>query len=242
MNSTSRVAVENFLSARLSSDQQIPNCFWTISRESREAFDKIRHTSMFPTSTVIFVEGQGAGGVFVVGEGRVKVSACSSEGKTMIMRIASCGEILGLHASLTGLPHATTVETMQPCTLDFVGRDNFLAFLRGHGDAAVRVTQILSQECMEAYELARTMGLSGSVAERFARFLLDTVDHGQRKNGKAQARLALTHEEMSQVVGTSRETITRLLSEFKKKDMVELRRSTLTICDRPALERLSGMS
>jgi CRP/FNR family transcriptional regulator len=64
--------------------------------------------------------------------------------------------------------------------------------------------------------------------------------HGQVKNGRMHARLALTHEEISQVVGTSRETITRLLSEFKKKELVELKGSTLTICNRPALESLRG--
>jgi CRP/FNR family transcriptional regulator len=133
-----------------------------------------------------------------------------------------------------------TVSTMQPCTVDFVGRDRFLQFLREHPDAALRVTEILSQECIQAYELARTMGLSTSVSERFARFLLETALRGQMKNGRAQGKLTLTHEEISQVVGTSRETITRLLSEFKRKDMVELKGTTLTICNRTAMESLSG--
>lgn len=158
----------------------------------------------------------------------------------MIMRIAECGDIVGLHASITGMAHAMTVSTMQPCTVDFVGRDRFLQFLRGHADAALRVTEILSQECIQAYELARTMGLSTSVSERFARFLLETALRGSMKNGRVQGKLTLTHEEISQVVGTSRETITRLLSEFKRKDMVELRGTTLTICNRAALESLSG--
>ena len=158
----------------------------------------------------------------------------------MILRIAGSGEVLGLHAGITGMPHGMTVATMQPCTLDFVSRENLLAFLRKHGDAALRVTQILSHECVQAYELARTMGLSHSVSERLARFLLETAMHGQVKNGRMHARLALTHEEISQVVGTSRETITRLLSEFKKKELVELKGSTLTICNRPALESLRG--
>ncbi len=225
---------------QLSTHPQPDNLFWSISRESRTAFDKIKHTSVFPANTVIFVEGQSAGGVFVLSAGRAKLSACSPEGRTMILRIADCGEVLGLHASITGVPHTMTVATMQPCTLDFVNRENLLIFLRSHGDATLRVTQILSQECMQAYELARTMGLSQSVSERLARFLLDTATHGHMKNGRMHARMALTHEEISQVVGTSRETITRLLSEFKRKEMVELKGSMLTICDRPALESMRG--
>jgi len=237
MNFANTVSAEEDL---LPGQAQREKSFWSISRESREAFAKIKHTSAFPANTVLFVEGQSAGGVFVLGEGRAKLSTCSPEGRTMILRIADCGEMLGLHASITGMPHGMTVATMQPCRLDFVSRENLLAFLRGHGDAALRVTQILSHECMQAYELARRIGLSHTVSERLARFLLETATHGQVKNGKVHARLALTHEEISQVVGTSRETITRLLSEFKKKEMVELRGSTLTICNRQALEGLRG--
>lgn len=215
------------------------NSFWSISRQSRDAFDKIKHRSVFPTDTVIFIEGQSAGGIFVVAEGRVKLSTCSSEGKTMILRIAECGDVVGLHASITGQPHTMTVSTMQPCTVDFVNREKFQAFLNGHADVIFRVTQLLSQECSQAYELARKLGLAQSVSERFACFLLETATHGEMRNGRVYARLALTHEEMSQVVGTSRETITRLLSEFKKKAMVELKGSMLTICNRTALEHLS---
>ena len=241
MNCANRVsAVEHPLNGFVAVAPEPENSFWSISRESREAFNKIKHTSVFPADTVLFVEGQSAGGVFVLGAGRAKLSTCTPEGRTMILRIADCGEMLGLHASITGMPHGMTVATMQPSTLDFVSRENLLAFLRGHGDAALRVTQILSYECMQAYELARRIGLSHSVSERLAGFLLDTAMHGEMKNGRIHARLALTHEEISQVVGTSRETITRLLSEFKKKEMVELRGSTLTICNRLALEGLRG--
>ena len=59
----------------------------------------------------------------------------------MILRIADCGEVLGLHASITGMPHTMTVATMQPCTLDFVNRENLMIFLRAHGDATLRVIE-----------------------------------------------------------------------------------------------------
>ena len=88
--------------------------------------------------------------------------------------------------------------------------------------------------------MVRTIGLSHSVSERFARFLLETAAEGEVSNGTVRVRLAMTHEEILQLVGTSRETITRLLSEFRRHQMAELKGSTLIIRNRPALKHMVG--
>jgi len=215
---------------------------WPLSPQSKGMFDRIKHTSVFPANTVIFVEGQSAGGIFVLERGRVKLSTCSIEGRTMILRIADCGDLLGLQASITGAPHSTTVTTMETSTLAFVSRQNLLCFLKEHGDAALWLTQLLCRECQQAYALLRVMGSSHSVCDRLVRFLLETATRGEVRNGRAHARLSLTHEDMAQLMGTSRETITRLFSEFRKKELVELKGSMLTIRDWAALEKLRGQS
>ena len=187
---------------------------------------------------MVLVEGQSPCGIFILCQGRAKLSTTSREGKTLIVRIAEAGEILGLHAVVTGGRYELTVETMQPCQLNFVGRDDMLHFLKGHTDAALRAIQHLARDCSDSYGVVRSIGLSHSVSERFARFLLETAADGEVSNGKVRVRLAMTHEEISQLVGTSRETITRLLSEFKKNAMVELKGTMLIIHDRPALMNL----
>ena len=76
------------------------------------------------------------------------------------------------------------------------------------------------------------------MSERFARFLLESAVDGEVKNGTVHVRLAMTHEEISQLVGTSRETITRLLSDFRRNDLAELKGSMLIIHNRPALKSM----
>jgi CRP/FNR family transcriptional regulator, cyclic AMP receptor protein len=134
-----------------------------------------------------------------------------------------------------------TVETMQPCQLDFVGRDDMLLFLKEHADASLQATRHLARDCSDSYGVVRSIGLSHSVSERFARFLLETAADGEVSNGTVRVRLAMTHEEISQLVGTSRETITRLLSEFRRTDMAELKGSTLIIHNHPALKSMVGV-
>jgi CRP/FNR family transcriptional regulator, cyclic AMP receptor protein len=216
------------------------NFFCDLSRESIEAFNRIKHAAVFPEHAVVLVEGQSAWGIFILCQGRAKLSTTSRDGKTLIIRIAEAGEVLGLHAVITGGAYELTAETMQPCQLDFVGRDDMLLFLKEHADASHRATQHLARDCSDSYGVARTIGLSHSVSERFARFLLESASDGKVSNGSVRVRLAMTHEEISQLIGTSRETITRLLSEFRRNDLAELKGSTLIIHNHPALKNLVG--
>ncbi|MFI5102677.1 MAG: Crp/Fnr family transcriptional regulator [Terriglobales bacterium] len=214
--------------------------FCDLSQDSIEAFNKIKHAAVFPEHSVVLVEGQSPCGIFVLCQGRAKLSTTSRDGKTLIVRIAEAGEVLGLQAVVTGAPYELTAETMQPCQLNFVGREDMVRFLKEHADACFHATQHLARDCCDSYGVVRTIGLSHSVSERFARFLLETAADGEVSNGTVRVRLAMTHEEISQLVGTSRETITRLLSEFRRNEMAELKGSTLIIHNHPALKNLVG--
>ena len=112
--------------------------FCNLSRESVAAFNKIRHAAVFPEHAVVLVEGQKPWGIFILCQGRAKLSTTSRDGKTLIVRIAEPGEVLGLHAILTGGTYELTVETMQPCQLNFVAREDMLGFLRDHKECPIR--------------------------------------------------------------------------------------------------------
>src|SRR5258707_2690076 len=123
--------VERCLSSRLH-----PNIFFcTLSQDSLEPFNKIKHAAVFPEHAVVLVEGQSPCGIFILCQGRAKLSTTSRDGKTLIVRIAEPGEVLGLHAVVTGGRYELTVETRQPCQLNVVGREYMLRFLKSHADA-----------------------------------------------------------------------------------------------------------
>lgn len=212
--------------------------FCALPQKSLEALKQIKHAAVLPEGTVIFVEGQAPRGVFMLCQGQAKLSITSRDGKTLILRIAKPGEVLGLHAVVTGKPYELTAETMQPSQLNFVDREDFMRFLGGHSDACLHAAQHISRDCQDAYDVVRSIGLSPSVSGRVAKFLLASATDGQVRNGVVRARLTLTHDDIAQLMGTSRETITRTLSAFRKQDIVELKDFTLIIHNKPALERL----
>jgi CRP/FNR family transcriptional regulator, cyclic AMP receptor protein len=214
------------------------NFFCSLSSLAIQALDQIKHTSCFPEGSVIFLEGQEARGVYILCQGRAKLMTTNADGKSLILRIAEPGTILGLHSIISNSPQEVTVETLQPSQLAFIRREDFLRYMSEHGDACLRAAEHLARDCHSAYEVIRSIGLSHSVSEKLARLLLQWSTDARVVDGSIRLKLALTHEEMAQLIGTSRETVTRTLSDFKKRHVLEVAGSTLIIRNKSALERL----
>jgi CRP/FNR family transcriptional regulator len=202
-------------------------------------FERLKYATVLPKGAMLFVEGQAPRGVFVLCTGKVKLSTSSSDGKALITQIAHPGEVLGLSATISEKPYEVTAETLDPCQVNFVKRADFLEFLGRHGKACLRVAEHLSHSYHLAHEQARSLGLSGSTAEKLARLLLDwCANDGKQTDRGIQLKLTLTHEEIAQLIGASRETVTRLLGDFKAQQLIYIKGSTLVVRQKAALEAL----
>jgi CRP/FNR family transcriptional regulator, cyclic AMP receptor protein len=208
--------------------------FCQLSPAALKDFNAVRSTATYPHGAVLFLEKQDPRGVFILCAGEVKLSISSSAGKTLILRIAKAGEILGLTAVMTGRPYEVTAETLHPCQVAFIRREDFLRLLTKHPEMHSGVVKQLTTLYSGACEQLRTVGLCASAPEKLARLLLDWSGEGQ------QVKVPLTHEEIAEFVGTTRETVTRTLSDFKTRNLVTVQGSTFTIADRPALEAVGG--
>jgi CRP/FNR family transcriptional regulator, cyclic AMP receptor protein len=215
--------------------------FCQLEPAALKDFNEVRSTSTYPDGTVLFLEKQDPRGVFVLCGGEVKLSISSSAGKTLILRIAKPGEILGLMAVITNSPYEVTAEAIRPCQIAFIRRDDFVQLLAKHPEMQKGVVRQLTTLYSGACEQLRTVGLSSSAPEKLARLLLEWSADAKQLKGGAQVKFPLTHEEIAEFLGTTRETVTRTLSEFKTKNLVTLRGSTLTISNRAALETIGGV-
>jgi CRP/FNR family transcriptional regulator len=212
--------------------------FCDLSRNALEGLDSISSSATYPKGALLFVEGQAARGIFVICNGRVKLSASSADGKSVILRIAESGEVVGLPGSISGKPYEVTAEALEPIQANFIPRDPFLKFLREHGDAAVRVAEILSDIYHATYQEVRYLGLSGSATEKLARFILDLTTTDNADKNTLRVTLILTHEEIAEMIGLSRETVSRLFANFKRRKLIEVHGSALVITDKAGLEKV----
>lgn len=213
--------------------------FCNLSPAAVQHLSIITSASSYPKGATLFVEGQAARGVFILCNGRVKLSTSSANGRTLIARIADPGEVLGLPSTITGKPYELTADVIEPTQANFIRRNDFLAFLREHAEASLHASQQLGETYHAAIAEMRSIGLSHSAREKLARFLLEWCASHGNKDGEIHAKLTLTHDEIAQMIGASRETVTRLFAEFKKKQFLQVKGSTLVILDKAALENLT---
>jgi len=211
---------------------------FTLSPAVCSAMEGVELTTSYPTGAVLFAEGQGARGVFMVRRGRVKLSVCSREGKTLILRIAEVGEMLGVASAISSREYEATATALEPCDISFIRQSDLHRLMRLHPEFALHVTQHLSQDYTSTCREIRDLMLSDSASEKLARLLVGWLDQNASSQHPDQMKMALTHEEIGQMIGSTRETVTRLLAGFKKQHLIRQNGSTLVIPDRMALEQL----
>jgi len=209
-----------------------------LSEETRSDLQRIQHPVSFPAGATVFMEGQHCRGVFILTKGRAKLTIANSDGKTLIVRLASCGEMLGLSACLTGGLYLLTLETTEPSEFAFVHCTDFRRFLDKHKDASYQAGQQLVRDCHGAYELVRAVGLSQNSTEKIARFLLHFAIDAGTHDGVCRIESHFTHDEIGQMVGANRETVTRVMSLLRKQQVIEFSGSNMLIRDMAALRQM----
>jgi CRP/FNR family transcriptional regulator, cyclic AMP receptor protein len=229
--------VESCLTCKMRADR----IFCNLPPAALQTFENIKFATAYPQGAVLFVEGQLPRGIFVLCKGSVKMSINSPSGRTMIVKLAEPGEVLGLSATISGKPYEVTAETIDPCQVNFVKRDDFLRFLKEDVDACFKVAEQLGEKYHNACKEVRALGLSHSAAEKLATLLLEwSSKNGEGAKGESRLKLRLTHEEIAQMIGTSRETVTRLFADMKKHQIVQSKGSTLVIRNTAALRDIAN--
>jgi CRP/FNR family cyclic AMP-dependent transcriptional regulator len=214
--------------------------FCNLGTEALTDFESIGVHATLPKGAKIFHEDGQSNGVFVVCTGQVKLSCTSMEGRTLILKIAMPGDVLGLGAVISGSRYEVTAETIEPTQVKSIRREDFLSFIEKHGEASLHAAKALSEEYKAAFFDARRLALSGSAAGRLASVLLDWGRAASCGKPEMRFSMALTHEELANLVGSSRETVTRVLGRFKKEKLIQIRGASVLILCPEKLEHLAA--
>lgn len=212
--------------------------FCKVSDEAREFLINHSVAVEYPRGSVMFREGDSADSVYVLCSGRFKVSTTSQEGRTMILRIAGPGSVLGMSAALSKTRHETTAEALEPSRVRVMRTRALEMLLREHPETALGAAKTLAAEYQAAFKEARRIALPETPAGRVACLLLDWMEDGERNS--ATITMPLTHDEVASMTATTRETVTRTLSRFRKEGIIRSKGVLLTILQPNALQQLSS--
>ena len=194
-------------------------------------------SSLHGRGRILFAEGEAARGIYILRTGRATVSISSCEGRLVMLRLARAGDVLGLNSVLRDGSYETTVKTLEPCRTDFIPRAELMEVMQRSHTVAQVILNILSRELTELTDRAKLLLLPQTVRGRLAKLLLEWT------NGNCSRTVRLdkvfTHEEIAQMVCSSRETVTRLLTNLSKQQVIRVTTDSILICDRIALENIA---
>ena len=225
----------------LNCDLRKENFFCNISESGLQTFESLKISSAYPKGSTLFMEGQPSNGVYMLCQGRVKLSTCSRDGKVIILRIAEAGEILGLSETISNSAYETTAVVLEKCQVNFVRKEQFLRFLKQNAEVCFSAVKQLSFKYHSTYVQVRSLGLSHTAADKLAKLLLEWCKPNGNGGGSIHLKISYTHEEIAEMIGTSRETVTRLLKHFKDRNLITLKGSDLIIHDPERLDAIIGV-
>jgi CRP/FNR family transcriptional regulator len=212
--------------------------FCNMSNDAVAGMESVKFTGVYPKGSLLFVEGEQPRGVFILCNGRAKLTTTSSEGRTLIVKIAGPGEILGVSAAMLNEPYELSGETLEPAQVNFIRREDFLRLLATHSEACMHTAQQLSAKYATAQRDIRSLGLAQSTSEKLAKLILNWCEGEEETPNGTRLQVLLTHEEIAQMIGTTRETVTRLLSDFKRKKLISMKGATLMVLSKPQMESM----
>ena len=229
-------AMENTTMYRRSQINPRGGLFDKLTPETVRELMALAHVRTFEPGEVLFSEADQPEHVYLLVEGTVKLSINSTGGRRLILGLATNGDFVGVASMLCNKPQETTAEAVYTSKTAVVAANDFRNFLLRHPDAYGVVTEELGREFTKACEQMRTVVLSSSAPQKLARLLLDWSKSGQTTDMGTRLRFCMTHEELGECIGASRETVTRVMTTFKSKKLVMLNGSVLTIPNTRALE------
>ena len=195
--------------------------FFGLDQSALEEIEKNKVRNTYKKNQVIFMQGNPSFGVHCVQSGVVKISTTGKEGKESILRLATPGDIIGHGSIFSKGPYTASAAAMEDCVVSFIDKDFFLKAIEKYPMLTLNIISQMSQS-MQASDAKNVALAQNNVRERFASLLLSLKDnYGVKDGNRVRLNIKLTREEMASMIGTTMETLVRLITEFKNEEILE---------------------
>lgn len=205
--------------------------FSELNAENLGKIEKIGTRKVYPKNEIILLEEDAGTALFVIVTGKVKVSRSSGDGREVILTILGDGDFFGEMAILDGLTRSATVTAIEDSDLFLIQRNDFLTLLHTYPEVSVALLQELTTRLRAADMKIKALSLKDAEGKVATVLLQIADDVGKIKHGKVEIEKLPLQQDLANMAGTSRETISRTLHSFAKKGFVELEGSKLRILD-----------
>jgi CRP-like cAMP-binding protein len=205
--------------------------FSELPDDAIERISKIGYVKNFDKESIILMEDEDGSAMFFIIEGKVKITRISSDGKEVILSVLGKSEFFGEMAILDGLSRSATVIALEPSKLFIIHRNEFLELLTKHPEISIPLLQELTSRLRTADMKIKSLSLKDA-ERKVATVVLQLADtQGKVRGGIVEIDEMPLQQDLANMAGTSRETISRTLHAFAKKGIIEMEGSKLRIID-----------
>lgn len=216
-----------------------PHCFCSLDRVALQRLDGLGTWLRFAARERVLMEGSSPDKVYVLCRGTLKLTTSSTDGRLLILRIVGPGDVLGLAAALKRSRYEATAETLEACEVKAIPRTQFLLFMEEFQAVSRNSVMAVAQEYQSAVVSARRLALSATAGAKLAGVLAEwggLVLAGEHCDehppvNHVRFRMPLTQEELGHMAGISRETVTRLLSAFRRDGLLRIEDDCMVLPD-----------
>jgi len=199
--------------------------FSCLDDETIRYFEKVAVRQKFPKNTVLFSKGDRSDSFYIVSSGRVKAIIHDEQGKEIVLSRIGAGEYFGEMAAIDGAPRSATIMTKEPTEVLVIRRDDFRKMLSSNPDMMFDLLKVLLERLRKADEKIESLAFS-SVYHRVCNLLMQFAEP---KGQKWVIKETLTHHEIADMVGSSRETVTRAVKELLEAGYISIETKHITI-------------
>lgn len=222
-----------------SCESRFDSIFSELKPADIEQISQNKCGNIYKRDQIIFYEGHTATGLYCINKGKVKIYKMNHEGKQQIIRLAKEGDIIGYSSMITGEVYSSSAEALEDALVCFIPKSIFLTIVQSNSDLFMKLIQLLSRDMKETENRFVTMA-QNTVRERLAETLLMLKEFcGHDDHG---LDIALSRQDIANIVGTSTETTIRLLADFKDEKLIDFIGKKIKILDQRALIKTANIS
>jgi len=211
--------------------------FSSLTDEELYAILGLSFTVKYPKKKIVFIENEEGDKLYIILKGSVKVTKISESGEEIILAIMHKGDFFGDMSLLDGKPRSATVISIEDSELMLINRNNFEKVIEKHPTIAFKLLKELNSRLRNADELIGNLAFM-DVTGRIAGILLQLAEkHGQKTDDGILIKSRPTHQAIANMVGASRETVTRVFKQLEDKKYIMMSGKNVTICDKENIKR-----
>jgi CRP/FNR family transcriptional regulator, polysaccharide utilization system transcription regulator len=223
-----------------SCESRFDSIFSALNPSTLEQIAQNKCGNIYKKDQIIFYEGHKATGIYCINKGRVKIYKMNHEGKQQIIRLAKTGDIIGYSSMITGEAYSSSAEALEDALVCFVPKSIFLGIVQSSSELFMKLIQLLSRDMKETENRFVTMA-QNTVRERLAETLLMLKEFCGHDDLQG-LNIALSRQDIANIVGTSTETTIRLLADFKDEKLIDFIGKKIKILNHRALIKAANMS